>query len=66
MITGILLSVSRIGGETAPLIMTILGSSQFFSSMDVPMDALTFENLEVIFTCLMIMHNYKDGDLLLY
>ena len=40
MITGVLLSVSRIGGETAPLIMTILGSSQFFSSMDVPMDAL--------------------------
>ena len=40
MITGILLSVSRIGGETAPLIMTILGSSQFFSGVDVPMDAL--------------------------
>lgn len=40
MITGILLSVSRIGGETAPLIITILGSSQFFSSMDTPMDAL--------------------------
>ena len=40
MITGVLLSVSRIGGETAPLIMTILGSSQFFSGMDVPMDAL--------------------------
>jgi len=40
VITGILLSVSRIGGETAPLIMTILGSSQFFSSMDTPMDAL--------------------------
>ena len=40
MITGILLSVSRIGGETAPLIMTILGSSQFFSGMDTPMDAL--------------------------
>ena len=40
MITGILLSVSRIGGETAPLIMTILGSSQFFSSADTPMDAL--------------------------
>jgi len=40
MITGILLSVSRIGGETAPLIMTILGSSQFFRGMDVPMDAL--------------------------
>ena len=29
-----------IGGETAPLIMTILGSSQFFSSLDAPMDAL--------------------------
>ena len=40
MVTGILLSVSRIGGETAPLIMTILGNSQFFSSMDTPMDAL--------------------------
>ncbi len=40
MITGILLAVSRIGGETAPLIMTILGSSQFFNSLDTPMDAL--------------------------
>ena len=40
MITGILLSVSRISGETAPLIMTILGSSQFFSGLDVPVDAL--------------------------
>lgn len=40
MITGILLSVSRIGGETAPLIMTILGSSQFFNGFDTPMDAL--------------------------
>lgn len=40
MITGILLSISRIGGETAPLIMTILGSSQFFGGFDVPMDAL--------------------------
>ena len=40
MITGILLSVGRIGGETAPLIMTVLGSSQFFSGMDSPMDAL--------------------------
>ena len=40
MITGILLSVSRIGGETAPLIFTILGSSQFFGGFDVPMDAL--------------------------
>ena len=40
IITGILLSVSRVGGETAPLIMTILGSSQFFAGLDNPMDAL--------------------------
>lgn len=40
MITGIMLAVARIGGETAPLIFTILGSSQFFSGFDGPMDAL--------------------------
>jgi len=40
MVTGIMLSVARIGGETAPLIMTILGSSLFFSDFDTPMDAL--------------------------
>jgi phosphate transport system permease protein len=40
LVTGVLLSVSRIGGETAPLIMTILGSSQFFNGFDAPMDAL--------------------------
>ncbi|ABK77210.1 ABC-type phosphate transport system, permease component [Cenarchaeum symbiosum A] len=40
IITGVLLSVSRVGGETAPLIMTILGSSQFFAGLSDPMDAL--------------------------
>lgn len=40
MITGIMLAVARIGGETAPLIMTILGSSQFFAGFNGPMDAL--------------------------
>ena len=40
MVTGVLLAVARIGGETAPLIMTILGSSLFFSNFDTPMDAL--------------------------
>ena len=40
LVTGVLLSVARIGGETAPLIMTILGSSLFFSDFDAPMDAL--------------------------
>lgn len=40
LVTGVLLAVARIGGETAPLIMTILGSSIFFSEFDAPMDAL--------------------------
>ncbi len=40
LITGIMLAVARIGGETAPLIFTILGSSQFFSGLDQPVDAL--------------------------
>lgn len=40
MLTGILIAVARISGETAPLIMTVLGSSQFFSGVDSPMDAL--------------------------
>lgn len=40
MITGILLAISRISGETAPLLFTILGSSQFFGGFDTPMDAL--------------------------
>ena len=40
VITGIVLAVSRIAGETAPLIMTILGTSLFFSSFTNPVDAL--------------------------
>lgn len=40
MVTGILLSVSRIAGETAPLIMTILGNQNFFQGFSQPMDAL--------------------------
>ncbi|MGQ0638585.1 MAG: phosphate ABC transporter permease PstA [Nitrososphaerota archaeon] len=40
LITGIMLAVARIGGETAPLIMTILGSIQFFSGFYGPIDAL--------------------------
>ncbi|NDF36147.1 MAG: phosphate ABC transporter permease PstA, partial [Nitrosopumilaceae archaeon] len=40
MVTGVLLAVARISGESAPLIMTILGSSQFFGGFDSPMDAL--------------------------
>jgi phosphate transport system permease protein len=40
MVTGILLAVARVAGETAPLIFTILGSSQFISGFDGPIDAL--------------------------
>jgi phosphate transport system permease protein len=38
--TGIVLAISRIAGETAPLIMTILGTSLFFSNFNSPVDAL--------------------------
>ncbi len=40
LITGIMLAVARIAGETAPLIFTILGSSQFMSGLNGPIDAL--------------------------
>ena len=40
IITGIVLAISRIAGETAPLIMTILGTSLFFTSFTGPIDAL--------------------------
>jgi phosphate transport system permease protein len=40
VLTGIVLAVARIAGETAPLIMTILGTSLFFTSFTKPIDAL--------------------------
>lgn len=40
MVTGIMLAVARISGETAPLIMTILGNQWFFAGLTEPMDAL--------------------------
>jgi len=40
VITGVLLSIARISGETAPLLLTILGSNFFFSSWNQPIDAL--------------------------
>lgn len=40
VLTGIVLGVSRIAGETAPLIMTILGTSLFFQGFFGPVDAL--------------------------
>jgi phosphate transport system permease protein len=40
LVTGILLAVARIAGETAPLLFTILGNSYFFQGFNQPMDAL--------------------------
>ena len=40
IITGIVIAISRIAGETAPLIMTILGTSLFFTGITGPVDAL--------------------------
>jgi phosphate transport system permease protein len=43
LVTGTLLSVARIAGETAPLIMTILGNRFFFQGLAQPMAALPLE-----------------------
>jgi phosphate transport system permease protein len=40
VLTGVVLAISRIAGETAPLIMTILGTSLFFHGFTGPVDAL--------------------------
>lgn len=40
LVTGTLLAVARIAGETAPLIMTVLGNQNFFQGFSQPMDAL--------------------------
>ncbi|MGD0803859.1 MAG: phosphate ABC transporter permease PstA [Candidatus Bathyarchaeia archaeon] len=40
LVTGSLLAVARIAGETAPLIMTVLGNQNFFQGFSQPMDAL--------------------------
>lgn len=43
LITGTLLAVARVAGETAPLIMTILGNRYFFQGLNQPMAALPLE-----------------------
>lgn len=40
LITGTLIAVARIAGETAPILLTILGNSYFFQGFNQPMDAL--------------------------
>jgi phosphate transport system permease protein len=43
LLTGTLLAVARIAGETAPLIMTIMGNRYFFQGIDQPLAALPLE-----------------------
>lgn len=40
VITGILLAIARVSGETAPLLMTVLGSQFFVTGLNQPTDAL--------------------------
>lgn len=40
VVTGTLLAIARIAGETAPVLLTILGSNFFFQSFNSSMDAL--------------------------
>ena len=40
VVTGVLLAIARISGESAPLLLTILGSQFFFSGFDQPVQAL--------------------------
>jgi phosphate transport system permease protein len=40
VLTGIVLAISRIAGETAPLILTILGTSLYFQGLLDPVDGL--------------------------
>jgi phosphate transport system permease protein len=43
LVTGTLLAIARVAGETAPLIMTILGNRYFFQGLAQPMAALPLE-----------------------
>ena len=49
LITGTLLAVARVAGETAPLIMTILGNRYFFQGLTEPMAALPLKSGEIRF-----------------
>jgi phosphate transport system permease protein len=43
LVTGILLAVARIAGETAPLILTVLGNTHFFQGLNQPIAALPLQ-----------------------
>lgn len=40
LVTGALLAIARIAGETAPILLTIMGNTYFFQGFNQPMDAL--------------------------
>jgi phosphate transport system permease protein len=40
IITGVMLAIARIAGETAPLLYTAFGNNQFSTNLDKPVDAL--------------------------
>jgi len=54
MITGVLLAIARISGETAPLLFTAFGNSQWSTDLNAPMASLP----HVIFTY--ALSPYKD------
>jgi phosphate transport system permease protein len=43
LVTGILLAVARVAGETAPLILTVLGNTHFFQGFNEPIAALPLQ-----------------------
>jgi phosphate transport system permease protein len=47
VLTGVVLGISRIAGETAPLIFTILGTSLFFQGFFGPVDAIPLRILRL-------------------
>jgi phosphate transport system permease protein len=47
VLTGVVLGISRIAGETAPLIFTILGTSLFFGGVFGPVDAIPLRILRL-------------------
>jgi phosphate transport system permease protein len=40
VVTGMLLAIARIAGETAPLLLTVLGTQLFYTDLTSPIDAL--------------------------
>ncbi len=61
VLTGIVLALSRIAGESAPLILTILGSSLFFENLTSPIDAIPIRILRLAFLPYEHAHSFGWG-----